>query len=86
MTEEGSVAVGNGVQERLKFYAQIDVSASVFLYIYILLHYYYYPLAQQSCGGDIGSAPYVCMCVRTYGRMFTFCHCSSELIYYPISI
>ena len=22
---------------------------------------YYYPLAQQSCGGDIGSVPYVCM-------------------------
>ena len=21
----------------------------------------YYPLAQQSCGGDIGSVPYVCM-------------------------
>ena len=24
------------------------------------------PLAQQSCGGDIGSVPYVYMCVRTY--------------------
>ena len=23
--------------------------------------YHYYPLAQQSCGGDIGSVPYVCM-------------------------
>ena len=22
---------------------------------------YYYPLTQQSCGGDIGSVPYVCM-------------------------
>ena len=22
---------------------------------------YHYPLAQQSCGGDIGSVPYVCM-------------------------
>ena len=22
---------------------------------------YMYPLAQQSCGGDIGSVPYVCM-------------------------
>ena len=32
----------------------------------------YYPLAQQSCGGDIGSVPYVCMCVRTFVRMFTF--------------
>ena len=21
----------------------------------------FYPLAQQSCGGDIGSVPYVCM-------------------------
>ena len=27
-----------------------------------------YPLAQQSCGGDIGSVPYV----RMYVRMFTF--------------
>ena len=39
---------------------------------------------------DIGSVPYVCMCVRTYVRsfvrMFTFCHRSSDLIYYPISI
>ena len=26
----------------------------------------YYPLAQQSCGGDIGSVLYVCMCVRMY--------------------
>ena len=58
---------------------------------------YIYPLAQQSCG-DIGSVPYVCMCVRTYVcmrvrtylstfvRMFTFFHRSSDLIYYPISI
>ena len=23
--------------------------------------HFYYPLAQQSCGGDIGSVPYVCM-------------------------
>ena len=30
----------------------------------------HYPLAQQSCGGDIGSVPYVCMCVRTYVRSF----------------
>ena len=35
-------------------------------------------LFQRSCGGDIGSVPYV--------RMFTFCHRSSDLIYYPISI
>ena len=27
---------------------------------------YYYPLAQQSCGGDIGSVPYVCTYVRSY--------------------
>ena len=26
-----------------------------------LLPMAYYPLAQQSCGGDIGSVPYVCM-------------------------
>ena len=32
--------------------------------------YTYYPLAQQSCGGDIGSVPYVCMYVRTYVRTF----------------
>ena len=31
---------------------------------------YHYPLAQQSCGGDIGSVPYVCMCIRTYLRTF----------------
>ena len=30
----------------------------------------YYLLAQQSCGGDIGSVPYVYMCVRTYVRLF----------------
>ena len=29
-----------------------------------------YPLAQQSCGGDIGSVPYVCMLVRTYVRSY----------------
>ena len=40
----------------------------------------FYPLAQQSCGGDIGSVPYVCM---WFVRMFTR---SSDLIYYPISI
>ena len=26
-----------------------------------LLFWFFYPLAQQSCGGDIGSVPYVCM-------------------------
>ena len=35
-----------------------------------------YPLAQQSCGGDIGSVPYVCMWVRTYVRSFV---CSPAL-------
>ena len=36
----------------------------VYYYLYhlctilLILHY---PLAQQSCGGDIGSVPYVCM-------------------------
>ena len=45
-----------------------------------------YPLAQQSCGGDIGSVPYVHMYVRKYVRMFTFCHRSSDLSYYPVSI
>ena len=43
----------------------------------------YYPLAQQSCGGDV--CP-VRMYVRSFVRMFTFCHRSSDLIYYPISI
>ena len=42
-----------------------------------------YPLAQQSCGEDIGSVPYVCEYVRTFVCMFTH---SSDLIYYPISI
>ena len=27
----------------------------------IFLSSCFYPLAQQSCGGDIGSVPYVCM-------------------------
>ena len=27
----------------------------------VLVKNNYYPLAQQSCGGDIGSVPYVCM-------------------------
>ena len=72
--------------------------------LYVCVHYYPlaqhscggdigsvpYPLAKQSCGGDIGSVLYVCMCVRiyvrTFVRMYTFCHCSSDLIYYPISI
>ena len=35
-----------------------------------------YPLAQQSCGGDIGSVPYVCMWVRTYVCSFV---CSPAL-------
>ena len=42
----------------------------------------YYPLAQQSYGGDIGCVPYV----RTFVRMFTFCHRSSSISYCPISI
>ena len=29
-----------------------------------------YHLAKQSCGGDIGSVPYVCVWVRTYVRSF----------------
>ena len=37
---------------------------------------YHYPLAQQVLGG-IGSVPYV----RTFVRMFTFCHRSSDLNY-----
>ena len=41
-----------------------------------------YPLAQQSCRGDIGSVSYV----HAYARIFTFCHRSSDLIYYPITI
>ena len=32
------------------------------------------------------SRMYVCEYVRMFVRMFTFCHCSSDLIYYPISI
>ena len=32
--------------------------------------FFYYPFAQQSSGGDIGSVPYVCMCVRTYVLFF----------------
>ena len=65
-----------------------------FIYILILLSpekiksdkLHYYPLAQQSCGGDIGSVPYVCTYVRSFVRSFTFCHLSSDLIYYSISI
>ena len=38
----------------------------LFFFSFFLFNYYfyitiYYPLAQQSCGGDIGSVPYVCM-------------------------
>ena len=29
-----------------------------------------YPLAQQSCGGDIGSVPYVCTYVRSFVRSY----------------
>ena len=48
-------------------YQSADVNVSLFESIYnrfhILFCYFilYYPLAQQSCGGDIGSVPYVCM-------------------------
>ena len=55
----------------------------------LLIKDYFYPLAQQSCGGDIGSVhTYVRMITfcHTFVRMFTFCHRSSNLIYYPISI
>ena len=45
-------------------------------YCKILQNVNYYPLAQQSCGGDIGSVPYVCMWVRTYVRSFV---CSPAL-------
>ena len=40
----------------------------------------YYPLAQQSCGGDIGSVPYVCMGVRTYVRTFV-----RSYVHYPLA-
>ena len=33
-------------------------------------HAYYYPLAQQSCGGDIGSVSYVCTYVRSFVRSY----------------
>ena len=29
-----------------------------------------YPLAQQRCGGDIGSVPYVCTYERSFGRSY----------------
>ena len=44
----------------------VDIPKKVFICVqfYYSFHYFisfYYPLAQQSCGGDIGSVPYVCM-------------------------
>ena len=33
--------------------------------------YIYYPLAQQSCGVDLGSVPYVCTYVRSYVHLLS---------------
>ena len=56
----------NKVIERTRFYRGIIPQKNVGGVTVVNLftssgHAFYYPLAQQSCGGDIGSVPYVCM-------------------------